>query len=340
MTEHPWAWGTEVILALQSLGDSLIAPMNGITFLGNEAFYFLVLPLLYWCIDVRLGIRVALLMLFSIGLNSMLKLGFHSPRPFWVEPQVRLLTEAHTSFGFPSGHAQNSVTLWGFVATWIQRRWFWGVAILLMVLIGISRMYLGVHFLSDVLAGWLVGLATLLLYLRFEMPIFNWFRRRSVAKQVGLVFVASCSLIGLGVFIQQLVLLNWQIPGAWQDAVTALDPGATFQPLSPETLVTGSGVLFGLIGGAIWLHSRRPFSAAGSLGQRAGRYLVGAVGVAILWLGLGAAFDMIAETGWLGYVLRYVRYTLVGLWISAGAPLVFAVTGQIGSNIEDENLVS
>jgi hypothetical protein len=95
-------------------------------------------------------------------------------------------------------------------------------------------------------------------------------------------------------------------------------------------LVSSAGALFGIAAGAIWFNTRYGFEAAGSWPKRLGRYLVGVVGVLILWQGLGAAFDLLAADETLaGYLLRYIRYSLIGGWISAFGPLVFIRLGLV-----------
>jgi membrane protein DedA with SNARE-associated domain/membrane-associated phospholipid phosphatase len=101
-------------------------------------------------------------------LNTLLKLIFQRPRPPFASPLVHV-----TSSSFPSQHAVVTVLFWGFLAVLsfqVVRRWKWGVsallfALLLVVLVGFSRMALGVHYLSDVLAGAAEGVAWLALCL-------------------------------------------------------------------------------------------------------------------------------------------------------------------------------
>jgi len=96
----------------------------------------------------------------SAVLDQLLKGLFERPRPYFEHP---LLIE--TSYSFPSGHAMESFVVYGMLAYFAVlalRSWEWRVAVvfgaaLLVVLIGFSRMYLGVHYLSDVLAGYAAG---------------------------------------------------------------------------------------------------------------------------------------------------------------------------------------
>jgi membrane-associated phospholipid phosphatase len=96
----------------------------------------------------------------SAVLNQLLKGLFERPRPYFEHP---LLVE--TSYSFPSGHAMESFVVYGMLAyfavlalrSWKARVGVVFGAALLVVLIGLSRMYLGVHYFSDVLAGYAAG---------------------------------------------------------------------------------------------------------------------------------------------------------------------------------------
>lgn len=119
----------------------------------------------------RSGYRLAAMTLtIPVGMlmNGILKYAFHRSRPSWDDPILII-----GSFGFPSSHAMAATLLYGFLAAFGVRKmrtWRWRVLVvlssgLLVVLIGFSRLYLGVHYLSDVLAGIAAGSAWLALCL-------------------------------------------------------------------------------------------------------------------------------------------------------------------------------
>ena len=153
-----------MIRGLQSFrGPALDLAMKGLSFLGNEAFFVLLFPFLYWCLDSRLGLRLAVVYFLSGFLNFELKQSLAQPRPAVLSPGINLVEQS--GYGLPSGHAQGAVVLWGLLALHAvsrgARRWIWAPATLLMLAIGLSRVYLGVHFPTDVLAGWAIGAAVL-----------------------------------------------------------------------------------------------------------------------------------------------------------------------------------
>ncbi len=309
------------VIAFQSAGEWLIAPMKFFSFLGSETFFILVLPVLYWSLDSALGMRVGVALLLSGGLNDLFKLAFHSPRPYWVSADVQARA-AETSFGLPSGHAQISVGVWGMAAAYLRRAWAWLAACLLMLLIGLSRSFLGVHFFLDVVVGWIMGAALLGVLLYTWQPVTTWAGKQPFGRQVLWAFLGSLGIV----LLNALFLFAWQEEGqlalkGW--TMTAAQAGvATLpQPLTLNGALTNAGTLFGLLTGLAWIRPRGGWQASGRVWKRAVRYLVGSIGVVLLWYGLGAVFPR--GESLLPYVLRYVRYTLLGFWVSGGAPQIF-----------------
>ncbi len=129
----------------------------------------------------------AFILFFGIGLNLLLKDMFQRPRPDIV-PLVH-----ETSYSFPSGHAMNSFIFYTCLSFFIFRRFknkqlkimlICGSA-LLIFLIGLSRIYLGVHYPSDVIAGYTAGLCWFVMVLLFDRTLifFRLFKNRDLEKQ-------------------------------------------------------------------------------------------------------------------------------------------------------------
>jgi hypothetical protein len=97
------------------------------------------------------------------GVNGLFKLAFHAPRPYWVSLDIKgLATE--TSYGLPSGHAAIASSCWLLMARRLHRTWAVRTAVIVVLLISLSRLFLGVHFPTDVLGGLVVGVGMLVLY--------------------------------------------------------------------------------------------------------------------------------------------------------------------------------
>jgi membrane-associated phospholipid phosphatase len=318
-------WPIEIGIThfLQSAGEWLLIPLRLITFLGNEQFYMLIMPALYWCVDSVLGLRIGIMLLTSGILNGTAKLIFKSPRPYWFDEKVAAHS-SESSFGMPSGHAMNSMSVWGLLATSIRKKSITTIIAIVIFLIGLSRILLGVHFTSDVLVGWILGAILLIIFLRLEKQVDGWVKKLSFGRFVLIMFLISLVIIAINALIIR-ANVDWQIPASWITNATASAPEGEIDPLSLDGTITNAAVLFGLVIGAVWFNREGGFDAGGIWWRRLVRFLIGVTGVLILWAGLGKVFPDTANL--LGFTLRYVRYALTGAWISAGAPWIFIKLG-------------
>ncbi len=145
----------EWILWIQELtGAAVRAVMVAVTALGSEEVLFLLVVICFFTGKPALGLRLGTLLAISGVLNAELKALFGRPRPSDVMPQLRQVFTRGLSF--PSGHAQNSAAVWGYLGNRLGG-WRLSAACALVALIGLSRVVLGVHYPSDVVAGWLAG---------------------------------------------------------------------------------------------------------------------------------------------------------------------------------------
>ncbi len=283
-------WGIALILWLQQFRPALDLPFRAFTFAGDELFFLLFLPLVYWCLDRRTGARVTLLFLISAYVNAVAKEFFDQPRPAQYSTQVWAYSDVGGSGGLPSGHTQNTLAVWGYLAAKIRRTWMWIVAGVLVVCVPLSRLYLGVHFPHDLFGGYVIGALLLFAYLRWGERVEQWLARQSLGVQLALVAVVSIPLM--------LIFPT-------EDGVTG---GAT---------LLGMGI--GFVAQARWIG----FEVDGTWQKRALRYALGAVVMIGLWAGLRAAFSALEPA----LLFRFIRYTLMGLWGGAGAPWVFVRLG-------------
>lgn len=312
--------GLEIVVNkfLQSLGGWLRAPMLAITSLGYEEFFVLLLPTLYWCFDQMVGFRVGLVMLMGNTFNTFFKFLFHSPRPYWISDSVYAYSH-ETSFGLPSGHAQIAASVWGWLAVEVKKRWFRIVAVILIFLIGVSRLYLGVHFLSDVLLGWVLGGLLVWAFAAWHKPVGAWVGKKSAWAQFGLV-LASTGVILLLILGARWVVGPWEMNSEW-----AARAGEV-APYDLNGAFTVAGTWFGMLTGYVILTKTRGHFLASQGGwRRLARFLVGLLGVFVLYLGLGQIFPRSED--FVGYGLRFFRYTLIGLWVSWLGPVIFKAIG-------------
>lgn len=311
-------WALTGVQGAQAWGGWLKVPMQVFTFLGDEQFYLVAIPLVYWCLHKGLGVDLGVLLVLSSFTNTALKSFFKHSRPFWEAPRLKL-SEAG-SFSTPSGHAQTSAALFGHVARFAAdgRRGRLWVALLALVigLVCLSRVYLGVHFPGDVLWGAAVGLTLLALYHALKPRLLPRLQGLSLSLHVLLALAAAGAMLAVVSLALAVPFGTGQMFGelyteAWSGA---LEDGATV-----------AGLVFGLWIGLVVETRYVRFSVAGPAWQRALRYIGGVIGLFAIWMGLRILFPQ--EPLLLGLVLRMVRYGLAMLWAIALWPWLFLKVG-------------
>ncbi len=319
-------------IALQTNAPGLGIFMLLISLLGSAEFYLAIIPVILWCYDKTLGLRLLLLCSISVAINAALKLLFHAPRPYWINANVKAFA-SETSFGMPSAAAQVSLAFLGYIGAWFRKTPVWIICLALIILVGIARMYLGVHFLVDILTGWIIAIGILLVSLRYENTAATWFLQKPVPVRILLALGVSCVFI----LLSQMILFSygtWQVPAEW----SALAFAQTNDLINPATLkdtLLGAGILFGAAAGAGISAAYIPYSVEGTWSQKVTRFFVGIIVLAVLWVALSAATK---SPGFAGYGMTYFRASLAGLWITAGAPLIFLKFGLVTSDSKTQSL--
>lgn len=148
--------------------------MLAVTVLGEETAFLVLALIVFWCVDKKRGYYLMSVGFVGTMCNQALKLCFRIPRPWVRDPNFTILEQARagaTGYSFPSGHTQSAVGTFGSIAASSERRWVKGICVALAVLVGISRMYVGVHTPWDVLVSACV--ATILIF-GLKNPVFKW----------------------------------------------------------------------------------------------------------------------------------------------------------------------
>ena len=289
--------------------DQLVA---AITLLGEETFFMLVGLLAFWCINKKWGYRFMIIGLTGSVINQLLKAIFLIPRPWVLDPEftiVEAAREAATGYSFPSGHTQSAATVFGTLAAWISRKWATVLCIALIVLVGFSRMYLGVHTPLDVGVSFLTGAVTVLGFL--------WLFKKSENSRRGKI------LIGIGSFVLALALLAY---------VTLMPAGerniAEFDAHGVKNAWTLLGTLSGMLL-AWWVDDRHThFDTKAVWWAQILKLLIGVALVMGTRLALKPLFAAIfGDHAWTSG-LRYFMMAVVGgvLW-----PMSFGFWGKLGT---------
>jgi undecaprenyl-diphosphatase len=287
-----------------------------ITQLGDETGLIIVGLLFYWCFDKKNAHYLFLVGFVGTTVNQFLKLVFHIPRPWVLDPTLSPIEgalEGAGGFSFPSGHTQSSVGLFGTVALLYKKhKPIFFTAVALCVLIPFSRMYLGVHTPQDVLVS--VGIALLLLFAVKPLIDRAWQSRKGMLLLLGgATLLSVLQLVFVCVYPQFVTeIVGENTESAYKNACTLL------------------GAQLGLI--AIYLFDDCYLhfdTKATPLGQVLKVALGAAIAFAIkavLKSPLTALFGVGTESA--------VRYFLLVIFAGGVWPLTFRVFAKIGAKPE------
>lgn len=144
------------------------------TVLGEDPFLVLLIALVFWCIDKDLGYKMGFAYLSGGIVNTVVKEICRVPRPIGY-PGIRSLRRRTAGgYSFPSGHTQQTVTIWYSLMREYRKRWIYISGWTMIVLVGLSRVYLGVHTPLDVIGGILIALA----WICVANGLFDWSKQK------------------------------------------------------------------------------------------------------------------------------------------------------------------
>lgn len=263
--------------------------------LGSSTILIILITLIYYCINKQLGKKIAFITFFGITFNNIIKASFNARRPFEYpgKEELRALNDSNlydkaTGTSFPSGHSQNSSTFFFSVYLHFKHKIIRIACILLMILVPISRLYLGVHFPTDIVVGIILGILTAVLinYLLNKFPNHHH----------------------LIMMISFLVTIPF-----------------IFLPNIEKDFFKGSGLLLGIIIGSYLEEKYVNFETAGTLKEKLIRYFFSIIVVGITYgiIHIVNHLDFIESSKYLLYFSNFITHTLliiVGIFI---VPLLF-----------------
>jgi len=158
-----------LIVWLQHLGEGtalhtiLLALNNFFSFMGEEMVCIAIIGMVFWGFDKKKGERICYAMLLANVSIGMLKNVFSRIRPWIASDKIELYRPVE-GFSFPSGHSANCTSIYPTTAMeYKEKRILTWIAVLVPLLCGVSRCFVGAHWPTDVLVGWLTGLAVFLI---------------------------------------------------------------------------------------------------------------------------------------------------------------------------------
>ncbi len=297
---------------LQEEYPQLLAFMRFISFFGDEEFFLIALPAIYWSINKQLGRQLGYIFLFSALINNITKNLLRQPRPFWVDPALQRADIE--GFGLPSGHMQNVTAVFLLLAAHVRRSWMWLLVILLILLMALSRFYLGVHFPHDILIGFVIGLVIVMLFFVWQSMLSQRYNKQILGRRL-LLILAIPLLLGVAYVGLLLAIGPVRADSVWGERLVEAELSGY------DDIVASFAGLIGFGVGMLLESSRVRFRADGPVWQRVARYVLGMAVALGIWAGLRVVFP--SEFLFVALPLRFVRYLLLLLWVTYLAPWVF-----------------
>ena len=163
----------EILRSIQSIANPFLDILfQLITMCGEQIVLISIIAVIYWALDKKFGEYIAYSVLTSVLLNNTIKDIFKMKRPIGEKGIRTLREQTATGYSFPSGHTQSASSFYGAIAIYLKKRAMDIIATIMIILIGFSRLYLGVHYPKDVIVGGILGILTSLicykLYNKFE----------------------------------------------------------------------------------------------------------------------------------------------------------------------------
>lgn len=289
------------------------------TMFGEEAILIALMGFVYWCYHKKMGEYLGLTVFLSQILNSVVKLGFQRPRPFVADATVaNLRGETATGFSFPSGHTQGAATVFAATSLRVKKRWLTIVSSVIIGMVALSRMYLGAHYLTDVLVAAVLGIGIAWGMDRLTRGT------KDLRKRYDIILIGSLVLMVIMLVVGRLTI------GAMGDLT---DAGNFYDKL--EGLVKMTAAFLGFVLGIRFEERRVNFVNHRVWWKNIVRLVLGLVLLLGIKEGLKVVFQWIVPTGegdlgtgdylqaFLGLGFDFVRYTAmvfagIGLY-----PLVF-----------------
>lgn len=253
---------------------------------------------MYWCINKKYGQKILFALVGNITLNTAIKEFVRAPRPIGIKGIDSMRTSTATGYSFPSGHTQSATTFWVSIMTIFKNSWIYILGTIMILGIGISRLYLAVHWPIDVLCGWIFGIV----FTIFLGKVFDYVDNN---KSYGVLFLLLISfaavlyLVNSTEYIKILGLLTGFILGyIVEDQFIKFETGQTnkkidFSSKSNKSRKNKSRLIINLY-----------------------RLIIGISTLALTYVGLKYIMPS-------GYIFDYIRYAIVVFYAVAGVPAVF-----------------
>ncbi len=319
--------GEELMEFIQSFSHPFLDLYFGIvTTLGNTLPIIILIVLLYYTVNKDFVKKLAYTIVFSAHMYNVMKIFFHNPRPFVFNKSKYQVTTnigietvwGASGYSFPSGHSQTQGALWGFVLSKYRSIPILVIGILLVISIPISRSYLGVHWVSDIIFGLLFGFIISLVFVLGDQRYGEQLGRLKDSQRIIIGLVASFGLFCIGIVT---FILGSFFP--FNQAISFSDPLVW----ENTNLGTYPGILAGLVVGLTLEERYIDFPIKKEKSRMILRATLGLISVLILYLiskVIEGLFEEIQKTiVWIITVVNFLSFFILAFTLTFIIPCLF-----------------
>ena len=268
-----------------NIPGALIAFISQFSAFGEEFALVAVMGFFYWCHDKEFGRKLGLLVCSSLILFPMIKNIVFRLRPYMehssikclrpVEPDADLMDVDAQGYSFPSGHSTNAATVYPGITVFSKgkKKLKWVLSIVLIILVGFSRVVVGCHYPTDVLCGWALGFATVLIISFLYKKIKNQNVIFAIAAVIGTIGVFYCKTSDF--FSAYGILFGLWLSIPFEKKFVNFE--STRNPVSSIIRLVGGAVVFFALDEILKIPFGKEFLNSGTMAAhlvRSGRYML------------------------------------------------------------------
>lgn len=154
-----------ILKFFQSIRNPILNAFFLILTISTEVPVIVILTaIMYWCINKKYGQKLLFSLTANIAINTGIKEYIKAPRPIGTEGLESLRVSTATGYSFPSGHTQTATTFWTSLMIIFRKKWMYILGLIMILGVGLSRLYLGVHWPIDVICGWIFGIVFTIMF--------------------------------------------------------------------------------------------------------------------------------------------------------------------------------
>ncbi|GAA0232056.1 phosphatase PAP2 family protein [Metaclostridioides mangenotii] len=305
----------DILLFLQSIRSDFLNMLFLMFSISAEVIIVFITAIVYWCINKKFGQKILFSLCGNIALNSFIKEFVRAPRPIGSPGLKSLRVETAGGYSFPSMHTHMATTFWISISNCFKKKFLYVIAFIMIVGVGVSRLYLAVHWPVDVLFGWIFGIIFTILLGK----VFDYVDGTKNYTPMILMFIAFFVYV---LFIQSHEFLK--MFGVYTGFIIGYIVEDKYINFSTDlSRKSRPGVIGGKYGR---FSSRRSVKELAEMYVKRlvfGLFTLGALYIILKFLTVFITGNLGLE--FLSWILDYTRYAAVVFYAIAGAPALFKV---------------